>query len=76
MLTKKGTNSPISITGLVSFNDQLISSESNTDKLSFYDLRKPEILLYACSLESDNNPNRKGTSSLKINDSKLVVNNM
>lgn len=32
-------------------------------------------MLYACNLESENK-SRKGTSSLKINDSKLIVNNM
>lgn len=75
VLSRKGTNQNISITGLASFHDQLIATDSNTDRLSFYDLRKPELLVYACCFESEDQK-RKGSTSLQIVDSTVLVNNM
>lgn len=53
VLTSRVNSQNASITGLTSFGDQVISIESHSDKLSFYDLRRPDALIYVCSLERD-----------------------
>lgn len=53
MLTNRANSQNASITGLTSSGDQVISIESHSDKLGFYDLRRPDSLLYVCSLERE-----------------------
>ena len=76
------------MTGLASFGDQLISIESHSDKLAFYDLRKPSALIFVCNLDKDfyNSENteqsarasqiKQGNSSLHIEGSKLTMTTM
>ena len=44
------------------------------DRLSFYDLRKPELLVYACCFEGEE-AKRKGNTSLQICDNRSVITN-
>ena len=53
VLVTKIMSQNASITGLTSYGDQIISIESHSDRLSFYDLRRPDALIYVCSLERD-----------------------
>jgi WD40 repeat protein len=62
----------------------VIATDSHTDNLTFYDLRKPTSLLNVCSLNRDFagklelNPSqfKKGSSSLHLTGTKLTVNSM
>jgi WD40 repeat protein len=75
VLTKRATNQNASITGVASFHDQLITTDSITDRLSFYDLRKPELLINVCTFENPDSK-RKGHTSLQLSENKIVCNNM
>lgn len=59
ILSKKANPTSVSITGLASFGDQVIATDSHTDNLSFYDLRKPTSLLFVCSIDRDFHFNEK-----------------
>ena len=51
MIGKKGNNQPVSVTGLAVFGDQLIATDSHSERIAFYDLRKAGSLLFVCNLE-------------------------